>query len=140
MAQLLVVVHGADLENPFDDAGVCKAGDVVEVVDDAHEWSDLEKTKSEWRILRVSGTMRAAHEALLWSQTHVDVRAGIMSKPGPILSRVSTLNLDTADPALRAYLDDDTRVRPAHDISANWLASAIRMKDRGPRTHPAVLG
>lgn len=140
MAELLIVVRHHTLENPFDDAGMCKTGDVVEVADDGHKFSALEKTKSEWRILRVQGSAKDEHAALLWSEGDLDARGQVMSKPGPKLGRASTLDLSTADDRLKAYLADDTRAQHAYDISADWLASAIRVKDRGPKPHPAVLG
>lgn len=60
MCELLLRVRDRDSRTPAQRNAQAVAGDVIVVVEDGHQWGDMEVANSDWRIIQLPGLPAAA--------------------------------------------------------------------------------
>lgn len=133
MCELLIRVTDQSHSNPYVDAALIKRGMVVVAMPDGWGWSLMEKTNSDWRILRCVHETEESVQNLLEAQTHTHDEFGnlIGFVPNPMLRpRAVMLDLDQENIPndLQEYLNDATRTNYAFDIPKDFPLITWKMR------------
>lgn len=136
MSQLLVRVISKFGKDPYKDAQQSKRGDVIVVKESGLAWGAIELSLPEYRIIDAPKSSISSLSML------TEPEAPTTRIPDPMLQhRGFYLNLDdpSMDPALQAYLADDSRVQPIFTVNEPGIITGLITK-RPKLPNPHVIG
>lgn len=111
MAELLVCVVSKTHHDPYFDCKRPKAGDVIVVMPDGHEWGRAEIENQDWKIVRVPGV--SVDQASVFTSPEIDDDP---SQPSRVLQYRAFAFDMTAEPQNYAELmDAQIRKSKLHD-------------------------
>lgn len=125
MAEFLIRVVDKTGSDVYKDTKLLKAGDIVVVQPDGWEWASEELRNPDWRILKCPKVPLLQAQAFLGAEVPTD-----LTKPNrTLLRRLFKLSLRGLPPAVKAYVDDNSRASPSFTSgisSAALLALRVR--------------
>lgn len=136
MCELLVFVRDKTNPNdPYKDARLYKAGDVVVVVPDGWKWGLRELDNPDWRIIKIPNLAPAALQNLM----DVGFNLGSLDAKNVLRRRSNRLDLAAiTDAGFADFLADDKRQQPSFTLGSAKVLAAVALK--APVNDAAVIG
>lgn len=133
---LLRVANKTNPDSLFLDVGCLKRGDVVCVVDIGHQWSQLELTNPDWRIIRTASLTDEAASTFTVPEPEIDPQ-----NPNPVKQRRAFMfdfDSQILSQAFLDFLNDDTRAVSIYETSAT-LEQVMTLKIPRPTRMDEVV-
>lgn len=137
MCEILLRVVDKVGTDPYNDAKLLKAGDVVCVQDDGWPWGREELKNPDWRIVKIPSLAVTTATSFLGPEFDIDP-----AHPSRVLRR-RAFSIDLSHGSLptpfKSWLADSTRASPTKTIAMNGTQLLSLKKAKTRLTDPNVI-